>query len=44
LAASEVDVGGCEIANALVVAVMIVVLDEALDAGVEIAGQARSPL
>ena len=39
LAASEVDVGRRQVAQALVVAPVIVVLDEALDLGFEIAGQ-----
>ena len=39
LAAPEVDVGGCEVAEALVIAVVIVVLDEAPDVGFEIARQ-----
>ena len=39
LSAPEVDVGGCEIAQAFVVATVIVVLDEAADMGFEIAGQ-----
>ena len=39
LAASEVDVGGREVLQALVIATMIVVLDEAADVGFEIAGQ-----
>ncbi len=39
VAASEVDVCGREIAQALVIAVVIVVRDEGLDLGLEIAGQ-----
>src|SRR6476661_8367012 len=39
LAASEVDVGGREIVEALVIAPMIVVLDEGCDLGFEIAWQ-----
>ena len=39
LVAAEVDVGGCQIVHALVVATMIVVLDERADLGFEIAGQ-----
>jgi len=39
LTASEVDVGGREVLQALVIATMIVVLDEAADVGFEIAGQ-----
>ena len=38
LAASEVDVGRCQVLQALVVAPMIVVLDEAMDVRFEIAG------
>ena len=33
VAASEVDVGGCEFAQALVIALVIVVRDEGLDLG-----------
>jgi len=39
LAAPEVDVGGCEIAEALVVAPMIVMGDEGVDLGLEVTGQ-----
>ncbi len=39
VAASEVDVGGREIAQALVIALLIVIRDEGLDLGLEIAGQ-----
>jgi len=39
LPASEVDVGRREVAQALMIAIMIVVLDEASDVGFEIAGQ-----
>ena len=39
LAASEVDVGRGEIAEALVVAAMVVVLDEGRDLALEVAGQ-----
>ena len=39
VAAAEVDVGRREILQALVIATMIVVLDEAIDVGLEIAGQ-----
>ena len=39
LAASEVDVGWCEVYQALVIASMIVVFDEASDVSFEIAGQ-----
>ncbi len=39
VATSEVDVGGCEIVEALVIALMIVVRDEGFDLGLEIAGQ-----
>ena len=39
LGASEVDIGGREVLQALVIATMIVVLDEAADVGFEIAGQ-----
>jgi hypothetical protein len=37
--ASEVEVGWCEIIDALVVAVVVVIVDEGLDLGFEIAGQ-----
>jgi hypothetical protein len=39
LAAPEVDVGGGEVAQALVVAPMIVVGDEGFDLGLEVAGR-----
>ena len=39
LASPEVDVGGCEIVEALVIAAMIVALDEGCDLGFEIARQ-----
>ena len=39
LTASEVDVGGGEVAQALVIAPMIVVGDEGVDLGFEVAGQ-----
>jgi hypothetical protein len=39
LAASEVDVGGCEIAKALVISLMVVVLDERFDFDFEAARQ-----
>ena len=39
LAAPEVDVGGCEIVEALVIAAMIVALDEGCDLDFEIARQ-----
>ena len=39
LSAAEVDVSGREIAQAFVVAAMIIMLDEAADVGFEIAGQ-----
>ena len=39
VAAPEVDVGGCEVAEALVVAPMIVMGDEGIDLGFEVAGQ-----
>ena len=35
----KVDVGGCDVVNALVIALMIVVIDEGFDLGFEIAGQ-----
>ena len=38
-ATSAVDVGGCEIFEALVISVVIVVIDEAFDLRFEIAGQ-----
>ena len=39
LCTSEVDVGGCDVADALVITAMIVMLDEGLDLTLEIAGQ-----
>ena len=39
LAAPEVDVGGCQVAEALVVAAVVVVVDEGADLALEIAGQ-----
>lgn len=39
VAASEVDIGRCEIAEALVISAMIVVLDEGVDLGLKVAGQ-----
>ena len=39
MATSEVDVGRGEVAQALVVALVIVVVDKGLDLGLEIAGQ-----
>ena len=39
LAASEVDVGRRQVVDALVVAQMIVVCDEGVDLGLEVAGQ-----
>ena len=39
LASSEVDIGRCQVAQALVVALVIVVLDEAIDVGFEVARQ-----
>ena len=39
LAASKVDVGGREIAQALVIAAMIVVLDEGVDLGFQVTGK-----
>jgi len=39
VAAPELDVGGGEIAEALVIAPMIVVGDEGIDLGLEVAGQ-----
>ena len=38
MAASEVDVGGSEVAQALMIALVIVVRDEGLDLDLEIAG------
>ena len=38
-AASEVDVGGCEVVEAFVIAAMIVVVDEVGDGPLEIAGE-----
>ena len=37
LAASEVDIGWCQVLQALMVAPVIVVLDEEIDVGVEVA-------
>ena len=37
--ASEVDIGGCDVTEALVVAVIVVMVDEGVDLGLEIAGQ-----
>ena len=37
--APEVDVGGCDVAQALVVTLMVVMIDEGFDLGFEIAGQ-----
>ena len=39
LAAAEVDVGGGQVAEALVVAAVVVVVDEGGDGGLELAGQ-----
>ena len=39
LSSSEVDIGGCQVLQALVVAAEIVVLDEAADVRFEISGQ-----
>ena len=39
LAAAEVDIGGGQVAEALVVAVVVVVVDEGGDGGLELAGQ-----
>ena len=39
LTAPEVDIGRCEIAQALVIAVVVVVLDEGRDLVLQIAGQ-----
>jgi len=39
LAAPEVDVGRCQIADGLVVTLVVVVIDEGVDLGLEIAGQ-----
>ena len=39
LAAPEVDIGGCEVIQALVVAPVVVVLDEGAELGFEITGQ-----
>jgi hypothetical protein len=44
LTASEVDVGGCEIAKALVISLMVVVLDERIDFDFEVAGQIVSDI
>jgi hypothetical protein len=38
LAAAEVDVGGGQVAEALVVAAVVVVVDEGSDGGLELAG------
>ena len=39
MAAPEVDVGGCQIAEAFVIPVLIVVADEGVDLGFQVAGQ-----
>ena len=39
LASPEVDVGWCQIADSLVVTLVVVVIDEGVDLGLEIAGQ-----
>ena len=39
LAAPEVDVGRCQIADGLVVTLMVVMIDKSVDLGLEIAGQ-----
>ena len=39
VASSEVDIGGCQIADGLVVTLMVVVIDEGVDLGLEIARQ-----
>jgi hypothetical protein len=39
LAAPEVDVGRCQIADGFVVTLVVVVIDEGVDLGLEIAGQ-----
>jgi hypothetical protein len=39
LGASKVDVSRCEITQALVIAAMVVVIDECVDLGLEVAGQ-----
>jgi hypothetical protein len=39
LAAPEVDVGRCEIAEAFVIPAVIVVADEVIDLGFQVAGQ-----
>ena len=39
LAAPEVDVGGCDVVQALVVALVVVVIDEGPDLAFKIAGQ-----
>jgi len=38
LVAAEVDVGGCDVAQAFVVAVVVVVIDEGFDLSLKIAG------
>ena len=39
VAASEVDIGRCQIADGLVVTLVVVVIDEGVDLSLEIAGQ-----
>ena len=39
IAAAEVDVGGCQVADGLVVTLVVVVIDEGVDLGLEIARQ-----
>jgi hypothetical protein len=39
LTASEVDIGGCQVVQALMISLMIVMLDEAFDGGFQITGQ-----
>ena len=39
MASSEVDIGRCQVAQALVVALVIVVLDEAIDVGFKVTRQ-----
>ena len=43
LAAREADVGGCEIAEAFVIAAVIVMGDEVVDLGFKLAGQVSLP-
>ena len=37
--AAEVDVGGCDVAQSLVISLVVVVIDESLDLAFEVAGK-----